>query len=142
MHSNKNSFNFSNSSILKTAANIKAPVKQETLSSNLTPAPKPAHFTRSRGTGKKFMNIPASITILQCNIGGNPVSRLAHGETLEKHIRQHNPTVIALTETKRTRKDIPKISGYSLITHDPLRGSSGGIAIYFKVKYSRLNGPY
>ena len=78
------------------------------------------------------MNIPASITILQCNIGGNPVSRLAHGETLEKHIRQHNPTVIALTETKRTRKDIPKISGYSLITHDPLRGSSGGIAIYFK----------
>ena len=71
------------------------------------------------------------ITILQCNIGGKPASRLAKGGTLDKHILKHKPIVIALTETRRKRKDIPEIKGYSMFTLDPPQGSSGGIVVYF-----------
>ena len=40
------------------------------------------------------------ITILQCNIGGAPESRLAKGSTLRNYITLYKPTFIALTETK------------------------------------------
>ena len=72
------------------------------------------------------------ISILQCNIGGSPQSRLAYGSVLQKHINLHKPTLITLIETKVTRKDMPLLSGYGLFTRDPLFGSSGGIAFYYK----------
>ena len=73
-----------------------------------------------------------SITILQCNIGGAPYSRLAYGSTLRKYIIQYRPTFIVLTETKRTRKDIPTLPNYGHFTLNPLAGSSGGIVFYYQ----------
>ena len=78
------------------------------------------------------LNNTKSITILQCNIGGAPYSRLAHGSTLRKYIIQHRPTFIVLTETKRTRKDIPTLPKYGHYTLNPLAGSSGGIVFYYQ----------
>ena len=72
------------------------------------------------------------ITILQCNIGGAPKSRLAKGSTLINYINQYKPTIVVLTETKKTRKNIPSLQGYNLFTQDPLKGSSGGICFYYK----------
>ena len=74
------------------------------------------------------------ITILQCNIGSAPESRLAKGSTLRNYIDIYEPTIIALTETKKQRKYIPELPGYKFFTLDPLPGSSGGIAFYFKDK--------
>ena len=72
------------------------------------------------------------LTILQCNIGGAPQSRLAVGSTLRTYINLHSPTIIVLTETKRSRRYIPVLPGYGLFTLNPLPGSSGGIAFYYK----------
>ena len=76
------------------------------------------------------------ITILQCNIGGAPESRLAEGSTLRNYINLHKPTFIGLTETKKQRKHIPELPEYKYFTLDPLPGSSGGIAFYYKNKVS------
>ena len=72
------------------------------------------------------------ITIIQCNIGGAPDSRLAKGATLRNYLDFHKPTLVALTETKHSRKGIPDLQGYKHFTLDPFPGSSGGIAFYFK----------
>ena len=72
------------------------------------------------------------ISILQCNIGGAPKSRLAKGSILRNQIERWDPTLLILTETKVKRKGLPLIPFYKLFTQKPLAGSSGGIALYFK----------
>ena len=72
------------------------------------------------------------VSILQCNIGGNPKARLAKGSVLRKLIFTNHPTFILLTETKRKRAQIPILPNYSLLSLDPLKGCSGGIAFYFE----------
>ena len=72
------------------------------------------------------------VTIIQCNIGGAPKARLAVGSTFRNYLDLYKPTLIAITETKKVRKDIPELPGYKYFTQDPLPGSSGGIAVYFK----------
>ena len=76
--------------------------------------------------------ISGCMTLLQCNIGGNPQTRLARGAVLRELIEFHDPTFILLTETKRKRKDIPSLPSFGLFSQDPLDGSSGGIALYYK----------
>ena len=75
---------------------------------------------------------PEHITLLQCNIGGNPRARLAKGATLRHLIDSNKPTFVLLTETKRKRKDIPCLPCYSFLSLNPLEGSSGGIVFYYK----------
>ena len=75
---------------------------------------------------------PDHITLLQCNIGGNPRARLARGATLRHLIDSNKPTFVLLRETKRKRKDIPFLPCYSFLSLDPLEGSSGGIVFYHK----------
>ena len=58
------------------------------------------------------------ITLLQCNIGGNPQARLAKGAVLRHLIDLHKPTLILLSETKRKREDIPSLPKYGFLTHD------------------------
>ena len=72
------------------------------------------------------------ISILQCNMGGAPKSRLANRSVLRNHNNRFNPTLVVLTETKVNRKDIPRIPFYTLFTQNPFVGSSGGIAFYIK----------
>ena len=60
------------------------------------------------------------ITLFRCSIGGNPQARLAKGAVLRTLIESQDPTLILLTETKRKRKDIPKLPNYSLLSLDPL----------------------
>ena len=80
----------------------------------------------------RIFNFSDHITLMQCNIGGNPQARLAKGAILRNFINSHDPTLLLLTETKRKRKDIPSLPIYRLFSLDPLDGCLGGIAFYYK----------
>ena len=81
---------------------------------------------------------PEHITLLQCNIGGNPRARLAKGTTLRHLIDSNKPTFVLLTETKRKRKDIPRLPCYSFLSLNPLEGSSGGLCFIKKILYASV----
>ena len=73
------------------------------------------------------------ISILQCNIGGAPSTRLSPGMPLRMAIQDHRPSFVALTETKTRSNKIPALDGYECITLDPFElGSSGGVALYYR----------
>ena len=76
---------------------------------------------------KASVEVTNHITLFQCNIGGDPKARLAKGSVLGKLLESRKPTFIILTETKRKRRDIPKLPNYHHFTLDPLEGSSGGM---------------
>ena len=59
---------------------------------------------------------------------------MAKGAVLRHLIDTNKPTIILLTETKRKRKDIPKLLDYNFLSQDPLDGSSGGIVFYYRVQ--------
>ena len=85
---------------------------------------------------KASVEVTNHITLFQCNIGGDPKARLAKGSVLGKLLESRKPTFIILTETKRKRRDIPKLPNYHHFTLDPLEGSSGGIVFYYDGKLS------
>ena len=85
---------------------------------------------------------PDHITLLQCNIGGNPRARLARGATLRHLIDSNKPTFVLLRETKRKRKDIPFLPCYSFLSLDPLRDHRGELCFTIRIVYAFVPRSY
>ena len=90
----------------------------------------PVLIPECNGYSGKSDDISMNITLIQCNIRGDPLARLGKGCVLWKLLDSHDLTLLLLTGTKRKRKDIPLLREYGLFCMIPIRASSGGIALY------------